>query len=101
MADTATGASLNFLDPHGTSLGTFFVPTANGGLSFFGAIFPENLIGQVQIISGNVPLGPSEGGAIDIIAMDDFLYSEPSPIPEPTTLLLFGGRRSMHTGRFL
>jgi PEP-CTERM motif len=38
---------------------------------------------------GNVPLGPSESGAIDIIVMDDFLYSEPAAVPEPTTLLLF------------
>lgn len=88
--DTAAGASLNFLNPSGASLGTFFVPPANNGLSFFGALFPGEQISQVQIISGNVPFGPSEAGNIDIIAMDDFLYSELSPIPEPATLLLWG-----------
>ena len=88
--DTPAGASLSFLYASGVSLGTFFVPTANNGLSFFGALFPGELVSQIQIISGNVPLGPSESGAIDIIVMDDFLYSEPAPIPEPTTLLLLG-----------
>ena len=88
--DTAAGASLNFINAGGASLGTFFVPTADNGLSFFGAIFPGELVSQVQIISGNVPLGPSESGAIDITAMDDFLYSEPAVVPEPTTLFLLG-----------
>jgi hypothetical protein len=88
--DTPTGASLNFLNASGASLGTFFVPTANNGLSFFGALFPGELVSQIQIISGNVPLGPSESGAIDIIVMDDFLYSEPAATPEPTTLILLG-----------
>ena len=46
-------------------------------------------IGQVNIISGNSPLGPNDGFGVDIVLMDDFLYSEPSPVPEPTTLLLF------------
>jgi hypothetical protein len=81
---------LNFLNASGVSLGTFSVPTANNGLSFFGALFPGELVSQIQIISGNVPLGPSESGAIDIIVMDDFLFSEPAAIPEPTTLLLLG-----------
>jgi len=88
--DTPTGAALNFLNASGGSLGTFFVPTANNGLSFFGALFPGELVSQIQIISGNVPLGPSESGAIDIIVMDDFLYSEPAATPEPTTLILLG-----------
>jgi hypothetical protein len=88
--DTATGASLTFLNSGGAALGPFFASPANNGLSFFGALFPGEQISQVQIVSGNVPFGPSEFGAIDIIAMDDFLYSELSPIPEPTTLLLLG-----------
>jgi PEP-CTERM motif len=88
--DTPAGASLHFVNASGVSLGTFSVPTANNGLSFFGALFPGELVSQIQIISGNVPLGPSESGAIDIIVMDDFLYSEPAAVPEPTTLLLLG-----------
>jgi len=83
-------ASLSFVNAGGVPLGSFFVPAANNGLSFLGVIFPDELIGQVQIISGNVPLGPSESSAIDIIVIDDFIYKEPAVVPEPTTLLFFG-----------
>lgn len=88
--DSSPNAALSFVDTGGVSRGTFFVPAANGGLSFLGVTFPGERIRQVQIISGNVPLGPPESGAIDIIPMDDFLHSELNPVPEPTTLLLFG-----------
>ena len=88
--DSSANASLSFVNASGISLGTFAVPAANDGLSFLGLIFPGEAIDQVQIISGNVPLGPSESGAIDIIVMDDFLFSEPAVVPEPMTLLLFG-----------
>jgi hypothetical protein len=88
--DSATNATLSFVNASGVPLGSFSVPAANNGLSFLGLIFPGEAISQVQIISGNVPLGPSESGAIDIIVMDDFLYSEPAVVPEPSTLLLLG-----------
>ena len=88
--DASANASLSFVNANGASLGTFFVPTANNGLSFLGLLFPGEAISQIQIISGNVPLGPGETGAIDIIVMDDFLYSEPAVVPEPATLLLLG-----------
>jgi hypothetical protein len=88
--DASANASLSFVNSSGASLGTFAVPAANNGLSFLGLLFPGEAISQVQIISGNVPLGPSESGAIDIIVMDDFLYSEPTVVPEPATLFLLG-----------
>jgi hypothetical protein len=87
--DTSANASLSFFNTSGVSQGSFFAPAANDGLSFLGVIFPD-LIGKVEILSGNVPLGAGETGAIDIIVMDDFLYKEPTVVPEPTTLLLFG-----------
>lgn len=88
--DASDNASLSFFNSSGALLGMFSVPAANNGLSFLGLLFPGEAISQVQIISGNVPLGPSESGAIDIIVMDDFLYSEPAVVPEPATLLLVG-----------
>jgi hypothetical protein len=88
--DSAANASLSFVNASGVPLGSFSAPAANNGLSFLGLLFPGEAISQVQIISGNVPLGPSESGAIDIIVMDDFLYSEPAVVPEPATLLLVG-----------
>jgi PEP-CTERM motif len=86
--DASANASLAFVNAGGAPLGSFAVPASNGGLSFLGVNFPGELIGNVQIVSGNSPLGPNDGGAIDIIPMDDFLYSEPQLIPEPTTVLL-------------
>jgi hypothetical protein len=88
--DSTDNATLSFVNASGISLGTFKVPAANNGLSFLGLIFPGEAITQVQIISGNVPLGPSESGGIDIIVMDDFLFSEPAVVPEPGTIVLFG-----------
>jgi hypothetical protein len=85
--ESAANASISFVNAGGASLGSFFAPAANHGLSFLGVIFPDELIGQVQVTSGNALLGPSENGAI---VMDDFLFSEPAATPEPTTLLLFG-----------
>ena len=88
--DVSGNASLSFVTSTGASVGPFSVPAANNGLSFLGLLFPGEAISQVQIISGNVPLGPSESGGIDIIVMDDFLYSEPAVVPEPATLFLLG-----------
>jgi len=88
--DFAGSATLTFVNADGVSLGTFSAQPANDGLSFLGLIFPDVPIGQVNIISGNSPLGPNDGFGVDIVLLDDFLYSEPSPVPEPTTLLLFG-----------
>jgi hypothetical protein len=89
--DSSANASLSFVNAGGVSQGSFPVPAANNGLSFLGVIFTDQLISQVQLLSGNVPLGgANDGGAIDIVVMDDFLYSEPAVVPEPTTLLLLG-----------
>ena len=46
--DLANTTSLQFFDPFGASLGTFFVPTANNGLSFLGLQFEDAFIGRVR-----------------------------------------------------
>jgi hypothetical protein len=88
--DLANITSLEAFDPFGTSLGTFFVPTANNGLSFLGLQFTDQFIGRVRITTGNAALGPNDGGGTDVVAMDDFIYGEPQAVPEPSTLLLLG-----------
>ena len=52
-------------------------------------------IGSVRVNSGSDVLGFGivDGGAIDVVAMDDFMYSEPQAVvPEPgtTALILLG-----------
>lgn len=71
-----------------TSLGLFSAPVADNGLSFLGVRFNAGeRVSRVRITSGNAALGPNDGSGVDVVAMDDFLYSEVS-VPEPSTLLL-------------
>ena len=88
--DLANVTSLEAFDPFGASLGTFFVPTANNGLSFLGLQFTDAFIGRVRITTGNAALGPNDASGTDVVAMDDFIYGEPTAVPEPSTLLLLG-----------
>jgi len=88
--DLANVSSLQFFDLFGNSMGTFFVPAISGSqtFSFLGVQFgPEERVGRVRITSGNVVLGPTST-ASDQVVLDDFLFSEPQAVPEPTTLAL-------------
>ena len=64
---------------------------ADGSLSFLGVFFDAGeRIGSVRITTGNTALGPNDGGGVDVVVMDDFLYAEPQAVPEPATLVLVG-----------
>ena len=92
--DTAGSTSLQFFDLSNASLGVFPVPVgtvASKSLSFLGVSFNAGeRVGRVRITSGNAALGAAvnDGGATDLVVMDDFIYSE--PVPEPGTLSLAG-----------
>jgi hypothetical protein len=93
--DLANTTSLTFFDGANASLGTFFVPagtTADASLSFLGVDFGSAVVSRVRITNGNGALGPTEGGGLDLVVMDDFLYGEPvaatANMPEPGTLAL-------------
>jgi hypothetical protein len=94
--DLANTTSIQYFDASNTSLGTFPVPPGLVGaasiptLSFLGVNFTTERISRVRITSGNSSLGPNDGGGIDVVVMDDFIYSEPQAVPEPSTLLLLG-----------
>jgi PEP-CTERM motif len=90
--ELANTTSIQFLDPSKKSLGTFSVPTSGaGGLSFLGAQFKNGeLVDRVIITTGNTILGPNNGGEVNVVAMDDFIYGEPQAAPEPASLLLLG-----------
>lgn len=88
----ANTTSIQFFDPAKKSLGTFSVPTSSaGGLSFLGVSFKNGeLVDRVVITTGNAILGPNNGGGINVVAMDDFIYAEPQAAPEPSTFFLLG-----------
>jgi hypothetical protein len=85
--DIFGSTSLEFFDLNGVSLGEFFAPVQNDGFSFLGVAFDQP-VGSVRVTSGNAALGAGvfDGAGIDVVAMDDFMYSEPQAIvPEPGT----------------
>lgn len=96
--DLANSTSIAFFDNLGNLLYEDYVPAAtvgDKGLSFLGVIFNAGeRISRVRITSGSGLLGsasndvPAAGN--DLVAMDDFLYSEPLPLPEPGSLTLSG-----------
>jgi hypothetical protein len=96
--------SLEFFDATNLSLGSYFVPTFNQGLSFLGVLFDDALptVGRVRISLGNAALGPFDGGGVDVVALDDFIYGEPGQVPEPSPWVLLlaglaGLRRKVHS----
>lgn len=98
--DLPNTTSIEYFDLSNASLGTFFVPNVAGAdetLSFLGVSYASPLIGRVRITSGNVAPGAGvldqNGNPNDVVAMDDFLYTEPQVlnIPEPGTLALAAG----------
>lgn len=97
--DLANTTSIQLFDAAHSLLGTFFVPnlTGNQTFSFIGISYPTPIISSVRILAGNTPLNPGaldqNGNVVDVVAMDDFLYGEPVPIPEPGTvaMLVLGG----------
>jgi hypothetical protein len=91
--DFANVTSVAFFDELNQLLGTFFAPTFDNGLTFLGVSFGAGeMVSRVRITLGNSPLGPNDGGAIDVVVLDDFLFAEPQAavVPEPALLGLFG-----------
>jgi len=87
--DTANTTSLEFFGIAGNSLGLFNVPNIAGNetFSFLGVLFDGGeLVNRVRITSG----GPN-----DAVVMDDFIYAEPTPVPEPASILLLGSGLAM------
>ncbi len=86
--DVAGSTGIVLFDFDGRRLGRILAPvrTDARGASFVGVVFRNPIIGRVLIISGNGALSPqekdiSQGGRLDLVVMDDFLYGEPTATP--------------------
>ena len=91
--DQSESTSVQFLDAQGNELFSAFAPVRDGGLSFLGVTFDGGeQVAAVRIFSGNTPLGAGilEGGARDLVVMDNFFYGEPLAVPEPSLAILLG-----------
>ena len=75
---------IQYFGADGGLLFSSLVPASpgDGNLSFFGAVFDDADIASVRITTGDVALGPDDGGRKrDIVVMDDFIYGEPQALP--------------------
>ncbi len=93
--EVAAATKMEFFDSTNSLIYTRDVLVGgNQGLSFLGAvagagerIFRVRLTAGLNTISANGTLGNQND---DVVAMDDFLYAEPSNVPEPGTAALAG-----------
>jgi hypothetical protein len=81
-----------------TSLGKFFVPVgASAQPEFFGVLFQNPVVTNVQIVLGNAQLFSFDGTTLtpgdadappasDLAVTDDFVYAEPTAIPTGITI---------------
>ncbi len=79
--DLANSTSLEFFNEN-KNLGKFFVPAKNGSnFSFLGVYFPGESISRIRVThDGQLDDGQndiSNNGPVDLVVMDNFLYSEP------------------------
>jgi hypothetical protein len=74
---------LEYFGVDGSLLFSGIVPSSpgDGSQSFFGIVFDDAVIARVRITTGNAAPGPDDGGKVDVVMMDDFLYGEPQAAP--------------------
>jgi hypothetical protein len=85
LADNDGGSYIEGYAANGAKLAGFTVNTFDNGLSFLGFSFTAGeRIARVVIGAGNLPMAASNndgGSGADVVAMDDFIYGEPRPVP--------------------
>jgi hypothetical protein len=85
--DVPSETTIELLDSDGESLGVWAAPASAGSedLSFLGIkLDPGVGATSARIETGGAALGEADitdGGTADMVAMDDFIYGEPQPVP--------------------
>ena len=82
--DLAGKTTIQLFAQDGSSLGTYSAPVRSdeGGFSFVGVTFADAIIARVRITLGTGALGAdvndiSAGGTVDLVVLDNLIYSEP------------------------
>ncbi len=91
LANTTRVEFFNLSNVQIQSLNVLPGTVTSGSFSFLGAVGNAGeQIARVRITTGNAALGLNDtnGNPTDVVAMDDFLFSEPIAVPEPTSLTL-------------
>ncbi|HRK30667.1 MAG TPA: PEP-CTERM sorting domain-containing protein [Tepidisphaeraceae bacterium] len=105
--DLSTSTTIEYFDTDGQLITAQNVAGASGseGFSFAGMVFDTELVGSVRLINGTHALGsgvlddPFGPSPIDLVVMDDFLYTEPAAVPEPGAVAFVGAALAALTGR--
>ncbi|MCA9048984.1 MAG: FG-GAP repeat protein, partial [Planctomycetaceae bacterium] len=91
--DTQFTSQIQFFDAAGEQIGQRFALSSPGDASqsFLGLTFDNPVIAHVRITAGEgalpasgSPADISQGGADDLVVLDDFIYGEPVALPTPT-----------------
>lgn len=83
--------TMTYFDVDGNELGTFEAPTSdNAALSFLGVVFDDPDVAKVSIMAGLTPIDGVLGEPSELVAMDDFIFGEMTPVPLPASVLLLG-----------
>ncbi len=116
---TPFSAGMRLFDGAGNAFRTLFAPQSpDGGLSFLGIIFDENVIARASVFAGFDPIDSATPTSFanesifqEFAAMDDFIFGEPvagaaiAPVPLPASMWMmisvllggFGLRRMRRT----
>ena len=86
--DRAASTRVEYFDANGVEIASIASPARLGaqGFTFVGAVFDSAIVARVLITSGDAALSAtatdlSADGANDLVAMDDWVYGEPQPLP--------------------
>jgi hypothetical protein len=99
--DLANISSLECFNAQGQSLGRFYAPVSDNGLSFVGVFFQDGeRVARVRVTHGNLPLaaGAVDTATLDVVATDDFMFGEPLPLTTNATLINLSTRARVGTG---
>ncbi len=99
--DLPNVSAIEYFDAADKSLGKFYAPVADNGFSFVGVYFPDGeRVARVRLTLGNssLQIGHVDTATDDVVAVDDFFYSEPLPLNPDATVINVSTRARLGAG---